>query len=88
MRVYRDRKYRELWQELVECLLDEGYIKEAIVERVAENRQWHRNTVSGVFQALNLETFEHDGETYWRLSDKVTPILPNRGRVQRVAVTA
>jgi hypothetical protein len=80
MRVYKDRKYREFWKELVECLLDEGYIKQAVVERVAANRKWHHNTVMGVFQALGLVTFEHDGETYWRLSDKVVPILPNRRR--------
>jgi hypothetical protein len=27
MRVYRDKKYHELWRELVEALIDGGYIK-------------------------------------------------------------
>ena len=88
MRVYRDKKYHELWRELVEALIDGGYIKEAEVDRVATARKWHRHTVLGVFQALNIEPFEHDGETYWRLSDKVTPILPNRGRKQQMAAQA
>jgi hypothetical protein len=87
MRVYRDRKYHELWQQMAEVLIDDGYVSQARVEQVAEARKWHRNTVLGVFQALGLVTFEHDGETYWRLSDKVTPILPNRRR-EAVAATA
>jgi hypothetical protein len=85
MKVFSDKSYRTFWRELVEALIDDGWIPESRVWRVAEQRRWHRNTVLGVFQALDLETFQHEGETYWRLSDKVVPILSRREPVKMSA---
>ena len=34
--------------------------------------------IAEVANALNVEAFEYQGETYWRLSEKVVPIVPRR----------
>jgi hypothetical protein len=85
MRIYRDKNYRAFWRELVEALIDNGCVRETLIEEVAAQRRWHRNTVLGVFQALAIETFQYGGETYWRLSGKVVPILANKEPSQHAA---
>jgi hypothetical protein len=75
----------QAWPVVVATLIDEGFIpNEAFV---CYEQAWALETFESIKRDLNLIAFEHEGETYWRLSDKVVPILPNRHR-EAVAATA
>ena len=67
-----------IWRVLAMTLIDCGYLSVAILEQEAIKRRWKARMIAEVADALNIEAFEHDGQTYWRLSDKVVPILPRR----------
>ena len=68
----------KVWHELAMAIIDYGYIPYAVVEDVAKKEGWKASVLCGVFKALNIEVFDHDGEVYWRISDKVVPIVPRR----------
>ena len=65
-----------IWRGLAMCLLREGYCSMKSVECWAKENNWRLRTVSDVIEALAIESFDHDGETYFRFSGKVVPLLP------------
>ena len=67
-----------IWRSVALTLIDCGYLSVAILEKEALRRRWKSHMIAEVAHALNIEAFEQDGETYWRLSDKVVPIIPRR----------
>ena len=67
-----------IWRSLAMTLIDCGYLSVAILEQEALKRKWKGPMIAEVADALNIEAFEHDGQTYWRLSEKVVPIVPRR----------
>ena len=65
-----------IWRGLAMCLLREGYCSMKAVERWAKDNKWRLRTVSDVIQALAVESFDHEGEVYFRLSGGVIPLVP------------
>ena len=71
-----DSRWGVVWRELALALLRHGYCAtEAILQWSKENK-FPPLLVRDVATALAVETFEHSGEKYWRLSGKVVPLLP------------
>lgn len=75
---YDPKVWDAVWRSLVMTFLDDGFIWLKDVEKAAKKRNWHLRLVSDVAAALAVETLGRDGERYWKLSDKVVPILPRR----------
>jgi hypothetical protein len=73
-----------VWRGLALSLLRDGYCPTRAVEQWARENGVPLRVVSAAVSALAIECFEYAGETYWRLSGKVVPILP---RDVRSAVT-
>ena len=65
-----------IWRGLALDLLREGYCSRKSVEKWARSNDWHLRTVTNVIKALAVESFEHEGEVYFRLTGKVVPLLP------------
>ena len=65
-----------IWRGLAVTLLREGYCSMKAVEKWAKDNKWRLRTVSDVIQALAIESFDHEGEVYFRLTGKVVPLLP------------
>ena len=74
-----------IWCSLAMTFIDAGYFPLSEIERGARERAWPLSMVSDVLKALAVESFEHAGEVYLRLSDKVVPIVPNRQQDKRAA---
>jgi len=64
------------WHALALGLLRDGYLRVSTVERWAKERNISLQVMTSAVKALAIESFEHDGELYMRLSGKVVPILP------------
>ena len=67
-----------IWRSLALTLIDCGYLSLEVLQKEAVKRRWKGSMIAEVANALNVEAFEHEGETYWRLSEKVVPIVPRR----------
>ena len=74
----KDPTWISIWRSLAITMIDCGYLRLAILEKEALKRRWKGQTIAEVANALNVEAFEHQGETYWRLSENVVPIVPRR----------
>ena len=61
-----------IWHGLAICLLREGYCS----MKWAKDNKWLLRTVSEVIKALAIESFDYEGEVYFRLTGKVVPLLP------------
>ena len=64
----KDPTWISIWRSLAITMIDCGYLRLAILEREAAKRRWKGRMIAEVANALNVEAFEHHGETYWRLS--------------------
>ena len=75
-----DSRWGLVWRELALALLRHGYCAtEAILQWSKENK-FPPLPVRDVAAALAVETFEHSGEKYWRLSGKVVPLMPREAQ--------
>ena len=74
-----------IWRALAMTFIDNGYCPRRDVERAARARDWHLRLVGEVLNALSVEAFDYEGEVYFRLSNKVVPIVPNR-QSKRIAI--
>ena len=71
-----DNSWRVVWRELALALLRHGYCATEAVLQWAKENKFPPLLVRDVAAALAVETFDHAGQRYWRLSGKVVPILP------------
>ena len=74
----KDPIWISIWRSLAITMIDCGYLSVAILEKEALRRGWKGSMIAEVANSLNIVVFEHQGETYWRLSEKVVPIVPRR----------
>jgi hypothetical protein len=65
-----------IWRGLAMCLLRDGYCSRKAVEKWAKDNNWLLRTVTQVIKALAIESFDYEGEVYFRLSGRVAPLLP------------
>ena len=65
-----------IWRGFAICLLRDGYCSMKAVEKWAKDNKWLLRTVSDVIKALAIESFDYEGEVYFRLTGKVVPLLP------------
>ena len=72
----RDETWTLIWRALAQTLLRDGLYPMKSVERAARERNWRLRVVSDVALSLGIETIDVDGELYWRLSERVIPLLP------------
>jgi hypothetical protein len=77
--------WRFVWRTIAFTLAESGYFPLREMEEAAEQRQWPMKMVMRVADTLNVESFEWQGEQYWRLSDKVVPLVPPRLIARNVA---
>jgi hypothetical protein len=82
---YNPKQWDVVWRSLVITFLDNGFVW--LVEKAAKERKWHLRLVTDVAAALDVETLDRDGELYWKLSDKVVPILPRRNEEPQQTAT-
>jgi hypothetical protein len=71
-----DSRWGVVWRELALALLRHGYCATDAILQWSKENKFPPLLVRDVGAALAVETFEHGGEKYWRLSEKVVPILP------------
>ena len=76
--IMKDSDWISIWHSLALTLIDCGYLSVAILEKEAVKRRWKGRMIAEVAKALSIEAFEYQGETYWRLSEKVVPFVPRR----------
>jgi hypothetical protein len=65
-----------IWRGLAMFLLREGYCSMKSVERWAKDNKFLLPVVRRVIDALAIESFDHEGEIYFRLSGRVVPLVP------------
>jgi hypothetical protein len=71
-----DSRWSVVWRELALALLRHGYCATEAVLQWAKENKFPPLLVRDVAAALAVETLDHAGQRYWRLSGKVVPILP------------
>jgi hypothetical protein len=69
-----DANWIPIWRGLSVTLLREGFCSMKSVERWAKDNNWRLRSVSDVIKALAIESFEHEGDVYFRFSGKVVPL--------------
>ena len=79
----RDETWTPIWRALAQTLLRDGLYPMKSVERAARERNWRLRVVSDVALSLGIETIDVDGELYWRLSERVIPLLPREAETGR-----
>ena len=77
--------FRAAWQAVAAALIDAGSVRQENVLTFARQNKWPLPVFAEVANALDVEVFEWEGEDWWRLRDKVVPILPNRQAPQQAS---
>jgi hypothetical protein len=70
-----DKASREIRQLLAAALYREPWNVECLRYGM-ERRGWPFHKVEGAAKSLGVESFEYEGQTYWRLPDNVLPFVP------------
>ena len=73
---YNEVNWAKAWRGLAVTLLRVGYCSMKAVEKWAKDNKFPLRMISDVIQALAIESFDHDGEVYFRLSGGVIPLVP------------